>query len=109
MAYRELITERLPKHEYLGNAIAAGLRYYPTVSREGFPRSARITDLIRTGQLWRNMGLPPLNPKEDRAMICDSTAMLNELQGLLETRGFKVSEGVGRAGDFVVERAFVQT
>lgn len=109
LAYRELITEQLPKHEYLGDAIAGGLRYCPNVSRERFQRLARITDLIRSGQLWQDMGLPPLNPKEDRAMICGSTAMLNEVQGLLETRGFKVSEGVGRAGDFVIERAFVQT
>jgi ferredoxin/flavodoxin---NADP+ reductase len=108
LAYRETIVDELPKHEYLGAAVSRGLRYFPSVTRERFMRVARVTDLIRTGQLWRDMGLPPLNPKHDRAMICGGPAMLAEVRGLLDADGFKISEGVGRVGDYVIERAFVE-
>ena len=40
-------------------------------------------------------------------MICGSPAMLRELKGLLEQRGF--SEGnTSTPGDFVIERAFAE-
>jgi ferredoxin--NADP+ reductase len=66
----------------------------------------RIPDLIRNGELARLVGGPDLDPATDRAMICGSSAMLRELKGLLEERGF--AEGsTSRPGDFVIERAFV--
>ncbi len=109
LAYRDYILRDLPMHEYLGDEVKKRLRYCPTVTRERFERFARVTDLIRTGQLWRDMNLPALNPKEDRVMICGGPAMLAEVRGLLDARGFKISEGVGKAGDYVIERAFVET
>jgi len=52
------------------------------------------------------VGGADLDPATDRAMICGSSAMLRELKGLLEERGF--AEGsTSRPGDFVIERAFV--
>jgi ferredoxin--NADP+ reductase len=106
LAYRQYLTEELPRHEFLGEMVSAQLRYVPTVTREPFPTMGRIPDLIRSGELARLVGGPDLDPATDRAMICGSSAMLRELKGLLEDRGF--AEGsTSRPGDFVIERAFV--
>ena len=36
----------------------------------------RITDLIESGKLFADIGQPPLNPAEDRVMLCGSPGML---------------------------------
>lgn len=107
LAYRELITTQLPKHEFLGEAISKQLLYAPTVTREPFARSGRITELLRTGHLERDLGLPVIDPAHDRLMLCGSTAMLAQLQALLTERGFSASSAIGVPADFVFERAFV--
>jgi ferredoxin/flavodoxin---NADP+ reductase len=105
LAYREMLTEQLPKHEYLGEAVSAKLRYVPTVTREPFHTTGRIPQLIRSGELAAKLQLPDMHPEHDRAMICGSPAMLRELKALLEERGF--TEGsTSTPGDFVIERAF---
>ena len=105
LAYHDLFTQHLPQHEYLGEAVSAKLRYVPTVTREPFRTMGRIPQLIRSGELAAQLGLPDMAPGEDRAMICGSPAMLRELKALLEERGF--DEGnTSMPGDFVIERAF---
>ena len=105
LAYHDLFTEHLPKHEYLGEAVSEKLRYVPTVTREPFRTMGRIPQLIRSGELAAQLGLPDMAPEHDRAMICGSPAMLRELKALLEERGF--DEGnTSMPGDFVIERAF---
>jgi ferredoxin--NADP+ reductase len=106
LAYRELLTEELPRHEYLGELVSQKLRYVPTVTREPFPTMGRIPDLIDSGRLAGMLQLPELSPAEDRVMICGSTAMLRDLKALLERRGFEEGNTT-RTGDFVIERAFV--
>ena len=106
LAYRQLLTEELPRHEYLGEMVSAKLRYVPTVTREPFPTMGRIPELIDSGRLAAMLQLPELSPAEDRVMICGSTAMLRDLKTLLERRGFEEGNTT-RPGDFVIERAFV--
>lgn len=105
LAYRDYLTQELPQHEFLGELVRDKLRYYPTVTREAFEHQGRSTDLIRSGKLFTDLGLPALNPAEDRVMICGSPAMLKELKGLLEERQFKEGN-TSKPGDFVIERAF---
>ena len=49
-----------------------------------------------------------MDPAVDRAMICGSPAMLEDTCKLLDARGFKISPRMGEAGDYVIERAFVE-
>jgi ferredoxin--NADP+ reductase len=108
LAYHELIAEQLPQHEFLGEMIAGQLHYYPTVTREAFRNVGRIPELIESGKLGADLGLPALDPATDRVMICGSPAMLKDLKQLLERRGF--AEGsTTRPGDFVIERAFAES
>jgi ferredoxin--NADP+ reductase len=107
LAYRDYIEWELTHHEYLGELVRNQLIYFPTVTRERFRYQGRITTLIESGSLFEQVGMPPLNPAEDRVMICGSPAMLSDLSTLLEARGFQISPHVGEPGDFVIERAFV--
>ena len=108
LAYADYIRDELPKHELLGEEIAAKLIYYPTVTREPYRNRGRLTDLIENGQLFADIFLPPLDPARDRAMICGSPSMLAETSALLDARGFQISPSSGVAGDYVIERAFVE-
>ncbi len=107
LAYRDYITQELPQHEFLGEMVSNQLIYYPTVTREPFERQGRIGNLIESGQVARELGLPDLNPETDRVMICGSPEMLKTLKELCEKRGFKEGN-TSTPGDFVVERAFVE-
>jgi ferredoxin--NADP+ reductase len=107
LAYRELITEHLPKNEYFGEEISEKLIYYPTVTREKYKNEGRLTDLMTSGDLFESIGQPPLNPEEDRVMMCGSPSMLKDLVTILDERGFKETRH-GDLGSYVIERAFVE-
>ncbi len=107
LAYREFLTETLPEHEFLGDMIKQQLRYYPTVTREAFENQGRITDLIESGKLFEDLGIPALDHTIDRVMICGSPAMLRDLKTMFEQRQFKEGN-TSKPGDFVIERAFAE-
>ena len=108
LAYYEYITVDLPKHEFLGEIVSSQLKYYPTVTREPFKNRGRITNLLETGKLEDDLGLPRLNPAEDRVMICGSPEMLRDLKHMMEARQF-VEGNTSTPGDFVIERAFAES
>ena len=108
LAYTDFITRELPQHEYFGEQVREQLIYYPTVTREPFRNTGRITHVIDSGRLFADIGLPELDPEHDRVMICGSQAMNKDCCDLLDARGFKMSPRIGVAGDYVIERAFVE-
>ncbi len=107
LAYHDYITKELPEHEFLGELVSKQLKYYPTVTREEFKHQGRVTTVIENGQLASDLGLPALNPVEDRVMICGSPEMLRDLKHMMEERGFKEGNTT-KPGDFVIERAFAE-
>lgn len=108
LAYADFISKTLPAHEYLGDDISEKLIYYPTVTREEFHTRGRLTNHISSGKLFEDVGVPALDPRQDRAMICGSPAMLVDTGALLDSLGFKISPRMGEPGDYVIERAFVE-
>ena len=108
LAYYDQITKDWPADEVLGELLTNQLLYYPTVTREPFRNQGRITDLIKSNKLTDDLGLPPLDPLEDRAMMCGSPSMLADLCKILDARGFQISPSQGVPGDYVIERAFVE-
>jgi ferredoxin--NADP+ reductase len=107
LAYSQYIKEELPKHEFIGELVKNQLRYYPTVTREPFEHQGRLTHLLETGKLCADVGLPPLSPEHDRALICGGPRMLEDLVQLLESRGFKEGSSHEPA-HYTIERAFVE-
>jgi ferredoxin--NADP+ reductase len=108
LAYRDVITEELPSNEYFGENVREKLVYYPTVTREKFRNQGRLTELIRSGKLFEDTSMPPLDPAVDRVMVCGSPSMLKDTCALLDGLGFRISPHIGTPGDYVIERAFVE-
>ena len=108
LAYADFIEKELPNNTFFGEEVCNKLIYYPTVTREPFRNQGRLTDLINSGKLFQDIGLPMLNPSNDSVMICGSPQMLAETETLLIKHGFKVSPRIGEKGDYVIERAFVE-
>ena len=108
LAYRDYIERELPRHEYLGEIIRQKLHYYPAVSREDFRTRGRLTDLLASGRMLADLGLPALDAQHDRAMICGSPQMLADFRHILDARGFQAAPRIGTPGQYVFERAFVE-
>jgi ferredoxin--NADP+ reductase len=77
------------------------------VTREAFRNTGRLTDLIVTGKMQRDLGLPPLNVNDDRFMLCGSPSMLKDTCRILNDMGYSEARH-GNQGHYVVERAFVE-
>lgn len=108
LAYADYIRNELPRHEWLSEPIREKLLYYPAVSREAFAHQGRLTTLMESGRLFSDLGLPPLDPNVDRAMICGSPSMLADFRRILDSRGFSAAPRIGTPGHYVFERAFVE-
>ena len=92
--------------ELIGEGFADKIHYYPTTTREESPRMGRITDLMRSGQAFEELGVPPLSPDSDRAMICGNLDFNLELKAMLEDYGLE--EGANsKPAHYVVEKAFL--
>ena len=92
--------------ELLGAENIKKLRYYPTTTRETSPKMGRITDLMRSGEPFADLGVPPLTAECDRAMVCGNLAFNLEIKAMLEEYGLE--EGANsKPAHYVVEKAFL--
>ncbi len=106
LSYGLRLTESLADDPLVGELVDGKLLHVTSLTREDYPMKGRITALIESGELFRSAGVPPLNPEEDRVMICGSMDMINDTKAIVET--FGLNEGSNSApAEFVVEKAFV--
>ena len=108
LAYSDYIENELPQHEYFGEMVREKLLYYPTVTRETYKNNGRLTDLLTSGKLFHDLGLPKPNLEDDRFMLCGSPSMLKDMCAILDERGFNEVRS-GNQGHYVIERAFVES
>ena len=67
----------------------------------------RITTQIESSNMFEDLGIEPLNPEIDRAMLCGSMDFNTDMKAILESRGFE--EGANsKPATFVLEKAFVE-
>ena len=107
LAYQDLILNQLPDDEYLGELVKEKLIYYPTVTREDYATQGRLTDLLKSGKLYNDLGLPAPNKEDDRFMLCGSPSMLKDFTSILDEQGFNETRK-GELAEYVIERAFVE-
>ena len=108
LAYRDLFEKEIFEDPLVGEEAQKQLTYYPTVTREPFHNQGRLTDLIASGKLFADLGIPQtrFDPEVDRAMLCGSMEMIKDMAAVLESQG--MTEGSNaEPGAFVLERAFV--
>jgi ferredoxin--NADP+ reductase len=106
LAYDDIISG-LGAHELLGEVAAEKLLYYPTVTREPFRHQGRITELMFTGKLSRDLGLAPVEPAHDRIMLCGSPGLLADYNAWLAANEW-VEGNNTTSGQYVIEKAFVE-
>ena len=106
LEYGRQLVESLKDDPLIGEMVAGKLLYYPTTTREEFHHRGRVTDNLASGKVFADLGLPKMNPAEDRAMVCGSLAFNIDVKAILE--GFGLREGANSdPKEFVVEKAFV--
>ncbi len=110
LTYGRDLIEDLKTDELLNEVIGDGfwkkIKYYPTTTREESPKMGRITDLMRSGEAFKDLGVEPLNAESDRAMICGNLAFNLELKEMFEEYGLE--EGANSdPKHYVVEKAFL--
>ena len=106
----EKALEDLKQNEYIGELAAEKLIYYPTVTREPFQNEGRVRrpDTQGAGKVFTDLGLEPLNPADDRVIICGNPHMTAELTKYMEDQGFEMGANKTSPAPFVIEKAFAQ-
>ena len=105
LMYSKTLIKDLVNDPLVGEMVEGKLRLYTTTTRETSDRMGRITTLIENGKLFEDLGVPRLNPETDRAMICGSNEMLQDLKALMIKHD--LTEGSNAApAEFVIEKAF---
>ena len=100
------LIERAQSDPLVGEEAAKKLTYYPTTTREPSNRMGRVTNLIESGALFKDLGSTAFDVETDRVMICGSMNMNMDMKQLCLAAG--LSEGANSdPGHFVVEKAFV--
>ena len=106
LAYGRDLIEALPDDPLIGELVAGKLLYYPTTTRETTAHMGRITDNLASGRVFADLGIPPMDPAHDRAMVCGSLAFNKDIKTVLEGAGLR--EGANSDPcEYVVEKAFV--
>jgi ferredoxin--NADP+ reductase len=82
------------------------LIYYPTTTRDPSPKMGRITDRLKSGEVFADLGITDFGPETDRAMVCGSMGLNLDIKDILESHGLR--EGANSdPKEYVVEKAFV--
>lgn len=110
LTYSREVIEALKQDELLNEAIGEGfwkkIKYYPTTTREQSVKMGRITDLLRSGDVFKDLGMPVINEETDRAMVCGNREFNLEIKAMLEDYGLEQGAN-SRPNTYVVEKAFL--
>ncbi len=106
LKYGEDLVAKTLKDPLVGEEAALKLRYYPTTTREESPFMGRITEKLRDGSMFADLGVAPINAAEDRAMVCGSMGLNTDMKAILEGLGLREGANSDPA-EYVIEKAFV--
>jgi len=106
LTYGKELVDAVREDPLVGEFVGDKLVYYPSCTREAFEREGRITTLLDDGTLYKELGIPALNPETDRVMICGSMEMLEDCKQRCEDAGLEEGSNA-RPAHYVIEKAFV--
>ena len=106
LAYKDFL-EGLNDHEIWGEITQGKFKFYPSVTREDFINTGRITNAMYDGSVYEKLGVEPFDKEKDSAMICGSMPMNLEFKEYFEKMGCKEGNSQTR-GDYVLEKSFVE-
>lgn len=105
LAYGADLMERVKNDPLIGEEATRQLKYYPTTTQSPSGKMGRITSLMTSGEIFRDLGVPELG-SDDRVMICGSMGLNADMKAICEAAG--LNEGANsEPGGFVLEKAFV--
>ena len=105
LAYAKELAAALVDDPLIGDLAADRFQLITATTREESPMTGRLTTCLADGRIESAAGVR-LDQTTDRAMICGSMAMLNDLRDALQDRGFTEGSNA-RPAEFVIEKAFV--
>ena len=106
LTYGRDLIEALPEDPLIGELVGDKLLYYPATTREPSANMGRVTDNLKSGKVFSDLGIAPLDPATDRAMVCGSLEFNKDIKAILEASGLR--EGANsEPAEYVVEKAFV--
>ncbi|MAO82517.1 MAG: ferredoxin--NADP reductase [Myxococcota bacterium] len=108
LQYSQQLADWVKEDPLCGEYAEKQFHYYNSITRDpSHPRQGRITDLIRSGKLFEDLGVEPgFDPDRDRVMLCGSMEFNLELKEILEAAGLKQTNSKD-VGEYVLEKAFV--
>ena len=106
LAYKDFL-EGLNDHEVWGEITQGKFKFYPSVTREDFINTGRITNAMYDGSVYEKLGIEPFDKEKDSAMICGSMPMNLEFKEYFEKMGCIEGNSQTR-GDYVLEKSFVE-
>ncbi len=106
LVYGAELVDNLVNDPLIGEMVDGKLVYYPTTTREESAKVGRVTDKIRSGDLFSDIGVPGWGTEDDRVMICGSMGLNLEIKELCEAAGM-VEGANNKPGHYVLEKAFV--
>ncbi len=106
LGFSQDLMKHLPNDPLVGEYVANAVRYYPSITQEDFTPRGRITHLLESGQLFRDLAIEPLCADTDRVMICGSMGLNKDMKAICIDHGL-VEGSNSRPGTFVMEKAFV--
>ena len=106
LSYGTQLIEKIKNDPLVGDMVNGRLLHLTTLTREEHPVNGRITNLIKSGRLFREIGLHLMRADTDRAMICGSKDMIDDTAKLMKQ--FDLREGSNSMpAEFVIEKSFV--
>ena len=106
LAYGKRLVEQIKNDPLIGELATDKLVYYPTTTRETSPTMGRITTRLGDGSLFKDLRITDFSPEHDRAMVCGSIGLNNDMKRIFGT--FEMNEGANSSpAEYVVEKAFV--
>ncbi len=110
LSYGRRLLDSLVNDPLCGDDANSKLLSHFSVTQEKNPPESvfygRITDLMKSKQLFKNLSIHSFDPDTDRVLVCGSIEMVKEVGSILDTFDMRHSSGKEHR-EYAYERAFV--